>query len=173
MINKELQFHFRKALYSDKEKIWEILQQAIERRKSEGSNQWQDGYPNPETIENDIEKSFGFVLESDNKILAYAAVIFEIEPAYENIEGKWLSNSKYAVVHRVAVSDQAKGKGIATQIFRSIEKITISKNIFSIKVDTNFDNIPMLKILDKLNYTYCGEVYFRGSARKAFEKLLN
>ena len=40
------------------------------------------------------------------------------------------------------------------------------------KLDTNFDNAPMLKILDKLGYTYCGEVFFRGSARKAFEKIL-
>lgn len=30
----------------------------------------------------------------------------------------------------------------------------------------------MLKIIEKLGYKYCGEVYFRGVARKAFEKLL-
>jgi hypothetical protein len=30
--------------------IWIILQQAIARRKADGSNQWQDGYPNPEVI---------------------------------------------------------------------------------------------------------------------------
>jgi hypothetical protein len=28
----------------------DILQQAIARRKADGSNQWQDGYPNPEVI---------------------------------------------------------------------------------------------------------------------------
>ena len=44
--------------------------------------------------------------------------------------------------------------------------------IFSIRVDTNYDNIPMLKLLAALEYQYCGEVYFRGSARKAFEKVL-
>ncbi len=39
-------------------------------------------------------------------------------------------------------------------------------------MDTNFDNTPMLRILEKLGYTYCGEVYFRGSARRAYEKVL-
>ncbi|MFT4092143.1 MAG: hypothetical protein QM640_00795 [Niabella sp.] len=39
-------------------------------------------------------------------------------------------------------------------------------------VDTNFDNAPMLHILNKLGYIYCGEVFFRGAARKAFEKVL-
>lgn len=53
-----------------------------------------------------------------------------------------------------------------------IEALCRDKKVYSIKVDTNFDNQPMLKILEKLQYTYCGEVYFRGSARKAFEKLL-
>ena len=172
MVKIEEAFHFRNAVISDTEPIWQILQQAIERRKKDGSNQWQDGYPNLETVENDIKRNFGFVLESGNQIMAYAALIYEAERAYEVIDGKWLSTGKYAVVHRVAVSDKIAGKGIATQVFKEIEKMVISKKIFSIKVDTNFDNIPLLKILTKLNYTYCGEVYFRGSARKAFEKIL-
>ena len=165
-------YHLRKACLKDKNTIWKILQQAIKRRKEEGSNQWQDGYPNETTIEDDIEKNYAYVLESENKILGYSAVIFDKEPAYEIIEGKWLSDQQYLVIHRVAVSEDFTGLGIATKIFQEIEKIAVSNNIFSIKVDTNFDNIPLLKILDKLNYTYCGEVYFRGSARKAFEKLL-
>lgn len=172
MIKLNQQFHFRKASLADQDIIWDILQQAIKRRKEEGSNQWQDGYPNIDSIKNDIENDFGYVLESENQILGYAAVIFEIEPAYEIIEGKWLSNQEYVVIHRVAVSEVYVGLGIATIIFQEVEKVALSKNIFSIKVDTNFDNTPLLKILNKLNYAYCGEVYFRGSARKAFQKLL-
>jgi hypothetical protein len=30
----------------------------------------------------------------------------------------------------------------------------------------------MLKIFERMNFSYCGEVYFRGSPRKAFEKVL-
>lgn len=166
------EYHLRKAENSDREIIWKILQQAIERRKKDGSNQWQNGYPNPETIESDIHNNYGFVLEFDQEIAGYCAIIFDIEPAYEIIEGKWLSENEYVVIHRIAVSDKFAGKGIATQLFIKIEEIAKSKNICSVKVDTNFDNIPMLKILEKLGYTYCGEVYFRGSARKAFEKIL-
>ena len=172
MIKVNQQFLLRKASVADQEIIWKILQQAIQRRKEEGSNQWQDGYPNPTSIENDIEKDYGYVMESENEILGYAAVIFELEPAYENIEGDWLSDEDYVVIHRVAVSEEYIGLGIATKIFQEIEKIAISNNTFSIKVDTNFDNSPLLKILNKLNYTYCGEVYFRGSARQAFQKML-
>lgn len=164
---------FRKAAISERDQIWEILKQGIERRRNDGSNQWQDGYPNPDSVKSDIEKGFAYVLEIDHKIAAYAAVINEPEPAYEEIEGKWLLDGDYIVVHRVAVSDEFLGQGLAHKVFREIESIAKDQKIMSIKVDTNFDNTAMLKILEKLGYVYCGEVYFRGSARKAFQKVLD
>lgn len=165
-------FILRRAHLSECGIIWLILQNAIARRKSDGSDQWQNGYPNMETIITDIQDNVAFVLEVNNEIIAYAAVIFDREPAYEEIDGKWLSRGDYAVIHRVAVSEKFAGKGIGTILFIKIEKFVQENALFSIKVDTNFDNLQMLKILDKLEYTYCGEVYFRGSARKAFEKIL-
>lgn len=171
-MNTTEKLSLRKANLSEIPQIWEILQDAIEQRRLDGSTQWQDGYPNELSIKSDIENEHGYVFTEDESILAYAAIIFDKEPAYENIEGKWLTDGDYTVVHRVAVSKLAKGKGIATKLFQSIEGLSVENNIYSIKVDTNFDNTPMLKILDRLKYTYCGEVYFRGSARKAFEKRL-
>ncbi len=163
----------KKATLSDAPQIWEILQQAIEQRKQDGSQQWQDGYPNPETVQNDINNGYGYVLVEQNEIIAYAAIIFEIEPAYTDIVGEWLTNGEYVVIHRVATSNKVKGKGIATRLFEMIEPLSLEHGVHSIKVDTNFDNVPMLRILEKLNYRYCGEVFFRGSARKAFEKVLS
>ncbi|KAF2079050.1 GNAT family N-acetyltransferase [Flavobacterium sharifuzzamanii] len=171
-MNSTEQLVLRKAVLSEIPAIWEILQDAIEQRRLDGSSQWQDGYPNELSIKNDIENGYGYVFTENESILAYAAIIFDKEPAYENIEGKWLTDGNYTVMHRVAVSKLAKGKGIATKLFESIEGLSVENKIYSIKVDTNFDNTPMLKILDRLKYTYCGEVYFRGSARKAFEKRL-
>jgi GNAT superfamily N-acetyltransferase len=162
----------RKANFSEASIIWTILQQAIAQRKRDGSDQWQNGYPNPQTIQNDITNGYGYVLVEDDSIIAYAAIIFDIEPAYEEINGKWLTNGDYVVVHRVATSDAVKGRGIATQLFKMIEDLSLQQNVFSIKVDTNFDNIPMLKIMDRLGYTYCGEVFFHGAARRAYEKVL-
>lgn len=171
-MNTTEKLSLRKANLSEIPQIWQILQDAIEQRRLDGSSQWQDGYPNELSIKSDIENGYGYVFIEDESILAYAAIIFDKEPAYENIEGEWLTDGDYTVVHRVAVSKLAKGKGIATKLFESIEGLSVENNIYSIKVDTNFDNTPMLKILDRLKYTYCGEVYFRGSARKAFEKRL-
>jgi GNAT superfamily N-acetyltransferase len=162
----------RNAILSESDIIWKILQQAIAQRKKDGSDQWQNGYPNLQTVHDDIHNGNGYVLVDNSTIIAYAAIIIGIEPTYIDIKGKWLSNENCVVVHRVATEESFKGKGIATQLFLLIEKFCIQKEIFSIKVDTNFDNLPMLRILEKLNYSYCGDIFFNGASRKAFEKLL-
>lgn len=164
--------NFRKAVNSEIPQIWEILKQAIARRKEEGSNQWQDGYPNPDVIQNDINKETGYVLIQDDLIVGYCAVLINDEPEYANIIGEWMTNSDFVVFHRVAISESYLGQGLAKKMFGFIEEIALKLNVKSIKVDTNFDNGPMLYLFEKLGYTYCGEVYFRGSPRRAFEKVL-
>lgn len=156
----------------EQDEIWEILQQAIVRRKQDGSDQWQDGYPNPGVVRRDIEAGTGFVLTEQDTIVAYCAVLINDEPEYAKIKGKWLTDSDFVVVHRVAVAADFIGKGLAQAIFKYVEEFAVSNNIFSIKADTNFDNFAMIRTFEKLGYVYCGEVYFRGSPRKAYEKVL-
>ncbi|MBU2998042.1 GNAT family N-acetyltransferase [Cellulophaga baltica] len=169
-----MNYHFRKATVSEIPQIWEILKQAIQRRKEDGSNQWQDGYPNLAIVTNDVEKEVGYVLCDDNgTIIGYSVLLVNDEPEYEKIEGEWLTNEDFVVFHRVAISEDYLGRGFAKKIFKYIEDFALTRKIYSLKVDTNFDNAPMLNIFDKLGYTYCGEVYFRGSPRKAYEKKLS
>ncbi len=113
---------FRQAEGKDKHIIWEILQQAIERRRNDGSNQWQDGYPNLQTVENDIKKGQGYVLILNDEVITYAALIFNDEPAYEAIQGKWLTNGDFMVVHRVAVSEKSSRKGYCKEIIRNVRR---------------------------------------------------
>lgn len=167
-----MQYIFRKATSTDLPNIWYILKAAIARRKVDGSNQWQDGYPNPEVIEDDIAKNAGFVLEINNQIAGYVAILINDEPEYDNLRGKWLTNEDFVVFHRLAVAKEFLGKGLARELFLQIENFALDHDINSIKADTNFDNDAMLHLFDKLGYQYCGEVYFRGSARRAYEKVL-
>lgn len=162
----------RKAIPTEAPIIWTILQHAIEQRRLDGSDQWQDGYPNQETIQQDLKNGYAYVFEIDNKIATYAAIIFDKDPAYHDIQGKWLTDGDYVNIHRVATVPELKKQGIASQFFKEIEKLCLEKGVYSIKIDTNFDNIPMLKIMDRLEYTYCGEVVISGAPRKAFEKVL-
>lgn len=167
-----MNYDFRKADAKDIPEIWTILQQAIIRRKNDGSDQWQDGYPNPEVVKNDIEKEYGFVLTEGKTIIGYCAVVVNYEPEYSKIEGNWLTNSDFVVIHRLALSENYLGKNLSKVIIEFVEKLAKNKNIKSIKVDTNHDNISMLKIFEKTGFTFCGIVHFRGSPRRAYEKVI-
>ncbi|GHT07756.1 N-acetyltransferase [Bacteroidia bacterium] len=164
---------FRKAETSDVTRIWEIILQAKEQMRKLNSRQWQDGYPAVENITHDIENGYGYVLSGKTGVIAYGAVIFTGEPAYNDIHGKWLTDLPYVVVHRLAVADEVKNRGIATSFMQEVEALSKRKEIFSFRVDTNFDNLYMQKMLSALDFTYCGEVFYDKNQRRAYEKKLN
>jgi GNAT superfamily N-acetyltransferase len=168
-----MNYNFRKATLSEINPIWDILQQAIVRRKNDGSNQWQDGYPNLEVVQKDIEKEAGYVLTEGETIVGYIAVLINDEPEYAKLKGEWLTNDDFVLFHRVAIAENYLGKGLAKMMINHIEDFAVENNIKSIKADTNFDNDAMLNIFEKLGYKYCGQVHFRGNPRRAFEKVLN
>jgi len=88
------------ATPADASAIWAILSAAIQHRKTEGSNQWQDGYPNEQVIANDIAKGYGYVLVEDDEIVGYCALLINDEPEYARIKGKWLTSGDFVVLHR-------------------------------------------------------------------------
>lgn len=167
-----MKHHFRKATHTEITPIWTILQQAIMRRKKDGSKQWQDGYPNLEVVKNDIEKEQGFVLLQGEEIIGYAAILINDEPAYDALEGNWVNTDNFVVLHRLALSEHQLGKGLAKKIMEYAADFALQNKIYNIKADTNFDNIAMIKIFENTGYTFCGEVFFRGSPRKAYQKVL-
>ena len=165
---------FRKAAESDVIRIMEIIRQAQEYLKNCGINQWQNNYPNADTVLNDISKEYAYVLEKDGMVVGTVAVAFDGERTYDTIyEGEWLGESQYAVIHRIAVESGQKGSGIASEIIGEIEEICLSRDVHSIRVDTHRGNKPMQKLLLKNGFQYCGIIYLADqSERIAYEKLI-
>lgn len=154
--------------------IWQLLQSAIQKRKAEGSQQWQDGYPNLQVVQEDIKNEYAYVAKNEEgNICGYMAIITEKEPAYEKEGVRWLTQRPYVVIHRLATDQRNPIKGLATWMMKSLENISLKKGCLSIKADTDFDNVGMLRVFDKMGYTYCGIVILRGAERKAFEKRLD
>ena len=168
-----MNYLFRKATHPDTDRIWQIIQQAKEQMRRLNSRQWQDGYPAIENIIGDIEKGYGYVLCDEDTVIAYGAVVFDGEPTYNNIQGKWLTDLPYVVLHRLAVADEVKNRGVATAFMQKVMELAKQKGIDSFRVDTNFDNLYMHKMLSALDFTYCGEIFTeRKQQRNAYEKVL-
>ena len=108
----------------------------------------------------------------EGQIVAYGAVVFTGESSYNDIQGKWLTEQPYVVLHRLAVSECDKGHGIGQRFMEEVERMSVAKGVFSFKVDTNHDNERMLRVLEKTGFTYCGNIFFQGDYRMAYEKLL-
>ena len=85
---------FRKTIKKDVNNVMKIIKQAQDYFKSQGVDQWQNGYPNEETIENDIKNDESYVLEKDGEIVATTMLTFNGEPTYASIQGKWLSKRR-------------------------------------------------------------------------------
>ena len=167
-----MEITLQKATLPQLPRIWEILQAAIAQRKADGSMQWQNGYPNEGVIETDIAAGHAYVFLNNKEVIAYIAIIFGVEIPYNAIEGKWLTQGAYVTLHRLAVANSVKGKGIATQLFRLVEDLCRQKKAPSIRLDTSADNRQMLRLADRLDYTYCGMVQQSGAPRRAYEKVL-
>ena len=164
--------NFRKSTKSDVSKIMEIVKQAQEYFKSQGIDQWQNNYPNDEVINNDINNGESYVMLDGDDIVATTVISFAKEKSYENIlDGKWITNGDYEVIHRIAVENAHKGKGLSHKIIKYAEEVCKQNNIHSIKVDTHEDIILMQSLLKKNGFEYCGIVYLEdGGKRVAFEK---
>ena len=143
---------------------------------TQGIDQWQDGYPNKSLILDDISNYESYIVKSEDNILRGIAMFTTVpEPTYTFIDGNWLTDkdSKYGVVHRMAVGRNYRGMGIAKFIFSECEQILKERNITSMRIDTHEDNIGMQSLLKKLGYIYCGIIFLsNGDKRLAFEKVV-
>ena len=175
---KSINFIFRKSEEKDIDKIVEILEKAKIEIKKLGINQWQNGYPNRDVILSDIKNGNSYIIEDEEKIVATAALIFEKESPYSNIsEGKWITDSDYSVIHRIAVDSELINRGYSSKLLKKLEEVSKEKLVYSIKIDTHEDNKPMQRLLEKNWYVYCGIIYLDkepsiGEKRMAFEKVL-
>ena len=168
---------FRQAKSCEADRIMQIIRQAQARMHAAGSNQWQDGYPAPGHISADIGRGRGYVLckpgaEGAHAVIAYGAVVFDGEPAYDAIDGEWLTDGPYVLVHRIAVADGERGRGVGAEFLRRTETLALERGVGAFRIDTNFDNQTMLRLIERAGFTYCGKVVYRSGERLAFEKRL-
>ncbi|NFR90872.1 GNAT family N-acetyltransferase [Clostridium botulinum] len=165
---------FKKSTEEDISNIMRIINEAQIYFREQKINQWQNDYPNIDTIKEDIKNDYSYVFLMDKQIVATLALSFDGEKTYDIIyDGKWISNNKYAVIHRMAVNNSHKGNGIASKIFKNTEMICLEKGVHSIKIDTHVENKAMQNLLKKNNFHYCGIIYLEDNSKRiAFEKIV-
>ncbi len=167
----------QKTTMKDIDEIVPILEEARRTIASLGINQWQDGYPNREVIEEDVRLDRSYVLLKDGHVIGTFAMIPDGEPLYDVIEdGHWTTgddNWSYNAVHRVAIAVSSRGSGASTQMIRFAGDLTRMSGKTSVRIDTHEGNRVMRRMLEKHGFVHCGTIHLaNGDPRVAYELIV-
>lgn len=160
----------RHSTERDVPRIMEIYEHARHFMAEHGNpNQWgPTNWPPEALIRSDIAEGNSYVCVCGDRI---AGTFFfryggDIEPTYLMIkDGKWLDDSAYGVIHRLAGDGSVKGVG----------KFCIDwafGQCGHLRADTHGDNRVMQNILEKCGFICCGRIHVAQDSypRLAYEK---
>lgn len=155
----------RKSTIDDLDELKDLFSYARKNMKENGNpNQWKNDRPSVDLVINDINNSNSYVVLDDDKIVGTFTFIIGIEPTYIDIDGKWLNDSKYGTIHRIA----SRSKGIFDEMMKYVSEYNVD-----IRIDTHRDNKPMLHLIEKHGFKYCGIIIVDdGTERLAFHKTI-
>ena len=159
----------RLAFPNEVDTIMQVIEGAKKCLAEAGSTQWQNGYPDADTIIEDIISGQAYVALEEGELLAHAAVTKSPEKAYEAIyDGNWEGReSEYLVFHRIAVASDVQGQGVA-QTF--LEGLIEGFDYLDFRSDTHAKNKAMQHIFEKLGFKQVGKVPVDGE-RLAYQKI--
>ena len=134
-------------------------------------DQWgAPGFPGDALLLRDIARGGGFVISSaadgevEKSIVAYFALLPSPEPTYDVIDGAWLTDEPYGVIHRIASYPEVHG------IFSAIIDFAAARYPH-LRIDTHRDNRIMQHLIDMAGFTYCGVIWLEdGTDRLAYER---
>lgn len=154
----------RRANKEDIKCIMRIYEAAKKKMRADGNlHQWSDKYPDEETLINDIARNELYIAYDDEGIYGVFMLSYSGEETYEEIQGAWLNDEPYAVIHRIA--SFGKGKNLLEEaIDFAFEKTN------NIRIDTHEDNNIMRTLLKKLGFLYTGIIHLKnGDERWAYQ----
>ena len=156
--------HFRKAVEADAPRITAIYANARRFMAASGNpNQWIDGYPSEADVRADIRADVLWTACRGDEILAVFALIEGPDPTYAIIQGAWLNDRPYAVVHRLASSGKVGGIG-------EICLRWCLDRFDTLRVDTHADNRVMQRTLIRMGFVYTGIIFcHNGTPRLAYQ----
>ena len=159
------------------EDMCRITEQAKSQLKAMNLDQWQKGYPSKSVWETDIAQQTAWLAVENDSVLGVFAFQITPDPSYAVIDGHWLTDTPYASMHRVCVSDHCKGKGVAGSMFKYGFEMARALGFRSMRIDTHPENHPMQRALEKAGFIPCGNITLKGGCedgdlRMAFEHIL-
>lgn len=153
----------RKAKLEDFDAIMHVIDISIQKMRSENNmEQWSNREAINALILKDIESECYYVVKTSDIVGCFSYTSYDKN--YDFIEGKWLNDASYGVIHRIGSDFSYKN------MLNDVLKFCFEKTD-NIKVDTHKDNIRMQQALLRHGFSECGVIYLEdGSMRLAYQK---
>lgn len=146
----------RLATLNDIPLIMEIIAGLIPEMIASGNLQWDSTYPNTGVFTDDIAAGHLWVAEIDGLITGVTAITTNQEAEYAQVG--WDITELAIVTHRLAVSPNYRGLGIAAALLTQVELEAARRGIKTLRIDTNTHNKATQKLFPKLGYVFAGEI---------------
>ena len=162
--------NIRKSRREDLPAMLAIYAYARQKMKENGNpNQWIT-YPKREILENDLALDRSYVLTDGERVCGTFVFFVGNDPTYDVIEGTWLNDDPYGVIHRIA--SDGTNKGILHEAVAFAKRFT-----GNLRIDTHADNVVMQNALQKEGFSKAGIIYVKDdtsdhSPRIAYQKVL-
>lgn len=147
-----------------------LFSNVVNKMQELGIDQWDNEYPSMDIISEDLKEGYAFGYFLNSKLAAYVALNEKYDIEYDDID--WDMDSKFIVVHRLAVDPSYQGKGLAKEMMIFAEKFAIQEGYKAIKLDTYCKNPIACRLYPSLNYQLKGSVVFRKGDFFVYEKIL-
>lgn len=166
-----MELEFRRAGTDDLDALVALYGAAAQDMREKGIDQWDEYYPDQETLTEDVESGDMTLGLLDGQLACAYVVNREYDPEYEL--GAWEhTEGDFCVLHRLCVNPQLQGRGLARQAMARMEKNARDQGFDSVRLDVFSQNLHAQRLYEKLGYRRTGEVRFRKGIFYLMEKKL-
>jgi len=162
-----------KAQKSDLDNIMKMYKSCVAGMIKGGIDQWDDTYPDTETIAQDLENQTYYVAEKKGEIIGGINIDQNQDPTYLDINWQDTSN-QFLVVHRLGVKEENWGDGIGKSLMIFTEELGMGKGLKSIRLDTYSGNPKAMEFYIRLGYRELGAINLKPDKNEyyCFEKII-
>ncbi|GGM34240.1 N-acetyltransferase [Paraliobacillus quinghaiensis] len=158
-----------KATEKDLGAIMKVVDQVIEVMHAQGSFQWDESYPLVSDYQKDLNRDELYVYEELGAILGACTISNRGHEEYHLIN--WSEHDLALTLKRLAVSPNARGKGVADQFIEFAEELAHKKNIPHLNTDTFAENLYAQQLFKRNEFRFVqARIEDEGSELYYFEK---
>jgi ribosomal protein S18 acetylase RimI-like enzyme len=158
------------------DRVMTLVAACIADMRKAGIDQWDDVYPDRQTMLQDARDGSLYLASVDEEplvgTLVGTLVVNDVQSP-EYLDVPWtMTGERIAVVHRLMIDPRYQRQGIARELMRFAEQRAAALGCDCVRLDAYSKNPRALELYRRLGYHDAGSVTFRKGVFRCFEKKL-